>query len=232
MTDTAVPSTARRTRASLSRELILETALRITLEQPTTPLTLSRLGAELAADPTALYRHFRSRDELIRELGDHLFGEAAELIDTSGDWRDSLRAVASAVREVMLRRPALAADLGVRFTGGPNERTGAGIVADVFRRAGFPEAEVLGHTRAFGEFMLAQVVMAASMLAMPPDAQEFELGVARSLYGPSMGDTPYEYEDDVASQIVDIYVAGLEARLARTAPTAGADEIHHERGDR
>lgn len=225
-------ATSKRTRASLSRELIIDTALRVTLEQPTTPLTLTRLGAELSADPTALYRHFRNRDELVRELGDHLFGEVAVMIDASGDWQEVLRDIAVTMRRVMLQRPALAADLGVRFTGGPNERAGAAVIFDVLRRAGFAEEDVPRLARAFGEFMLAQVVMAASMLSMSADAQEFELQVARSLYGPSMGATPYDYEDDVGRQIIDTYLAGLAAELeAQARPTPRANMIHHERGD-
>ncbi len=229
---TAAASSGRRSRPSLSRELIVETALRLTLEQPATPLTLARLGTELAADPTALYRHFRSRDELIRELGDHLFGEVAAMVDLAGSWHDALREIAGTVRLVMLRRPALAADLGVRFTGGPNERAGVAIIADVFRRAGFAEDQVLPQTRAFGEFMLAHVVMSASLLTMTPDGQEFELQVARSLYGPAVRSTSYEYESDVASQIVDIYIDGLAAALERQAGSVPrANMIHHERGD-
>ena len=37
----------RRMRPALSRDVIAEVALRLTLEQPATPLTLARLGAEV-----------------------------------------------------------------------------------------------------------------------------------------------------------------------------------------
>ena len=60
---------ARRSRPVLSRDVIAHVALRLTLEQPATPLTLARLGAELGADPTALYRHYRSRDESVARPG-------------------------------------------------------------------------------------------------------------------------------------------------------------------
>jgi AcrR family transcriptional regulator len=215
----------------LSRELIAETAMRMTLEHPTTPLTLARLGAELSADPTAIYRHFRSRAELVRELADRLFGEALTIAEVTDDWVQSLRNVAASIREVMLRRPALAADIGTRFTGGPNERRGVAILREILVGAGFSEADVSNHLRALGEMVLAEVVMTASLLALPSDEQEFELSVARSLYSAEpIGSL--DYEDNTFSWILETYLEGLQARLRRaTRPSAGANMNHQQGGD-
>lgn len=211
--------TAARPRPALSRDSIAETALRITLEQPATPLTLARLGAELSADPTAIYRHYRSRDELIRDLGDRLFGEVADTVELTDDWVQSLRNVAATVRTVLLRRPALAADLGTRFTGGVNERRGVVILRGILEQAGFAADVIPHHLRAFGELMLAEVVMTATLLSMPAADQQFELDVSRSLYGDIAGDS-FEYEDLTFRWILDTYLDGLQVQLR-----------HHERGD-
>jgi AcrR family transcriptional regulator len=215
----------------LSRDTIADTAMRMTLEQPTTPLTLARLGSELAADPTALYRHYRSRDELIRELADRLYGEVVESARITADWVESLRNVAGSLRVVMLRRPALAADIGTRFTGGPNERRGVAQLRDILRSAGFAEPDIGNHLRALGEMVLAEVVMTASLLTLPTDAQRFELEVARSLYG-SDADDSLQYEDTTFSWIFETYLEGLQARLRRTThPRESANMIDHERGE-
>jgi AcrR family transcriptional regulator len=222
---------ARRPRPVLSRELIADTAMRLTLEQPTTTLTLARLGAELSADPTALYRHYRSRDELIRELADRLYGEIADVVIITDDWTESLRNAAGAIRSVMLRRPALAADIGTRFTGGANERRGSGILRDVLVRAGFSEPEVADHLRALGEMILSGVVMTATLLILPPEEQEFELSVAGALYGGEARDS-LDYENRTFSWIFETYLEGLQARLRRTThPREGVNMIDHERGE-
>ena len=227
----AVVSTTARLRPVLSRDTIADTALRMTLEQPTMPFTLARLGAELSADPTAIYRHYRSRDELIRDLGDRLFGEVAEMAVITDDWIQSMRNVASSVRTVLLRRPALAADLGTRFTGGPNERRGIVILRGILQGAGFPDDDIPHHMRAFGELMLAEVVMTATLLSMPSDAQQFELDVSQSLYGRVAGDS-LEYEDRTFGWILDTYLEGLQVQLRRSQhPPEGAADIHHERGE-
>lgn len=201
-------------------------------EQPRTPLTLARLGAELEADPTAVYRHFASRAELVRAMGDRLFGEVLAELPVEDDWQEWFRGAAKAVRRVLLRHPALAADQGLRFTGGPNERDGVRIIIERFRDAGFPEEHLPAMARAFGEFMLSNVVMAAAMLTLPPDEQEFELAVSRSLYSPEATASAYEYEDRVAELIIDTYIAGLDAQLARIqAQRAGSGSNHQERGE-
>ncbi len=231
MTQTAT----RRVRPVLSRDGIAETALRMTLERPFTPLTLARLGAELSADPTALYRHYRSRDDLIRELGDRLFGEMVgtlEAAEATNDWEAMLGRVTTVMRTVLLRRPALAADLGTRFTGGPNEQRGVALVRGILERAGFPSHDASVQARAFGELVLSAVVMTASMMSLPSDAQEFELEVSRSLYG---GDVrgALEYEDTTFDSIFETYLLGLRARLGHTnGTTEGANMNHHERGER
>ncbi|MEN9644816.1 MAG: hypothetical protein RL238_1485 [Actinomycetota bacterium] len=223
--------TAARPRPVLSRDSIAETALRITLEQPGTPLTLARLGAELSADPTAIYRHYRSRNELIRDLGDRLFGEVADTVVIVDDWVQSLRNIADTVRVVLLRRPALAADLGTRFTGGANERRGIVILRGILQHAGFADHEIAHHLRAFGELMLAEVVMTATLLSLSPDEQQFELDTSRSLYGDFAGDS-LDYEDLTFRSILDTYLDGLQVQLERSQRrVSGAADIHHERGE-
>ena len=224
-------STAARLRPVLSRDTIADTALRMTLEQPALPFTLARLGAELSADPTAIYRHYRSRDELVRDLGDRLFGEVADTVVITDDWVESLRNVAATVRAVMLRRPALAADLGTRFTGGANEQRGIVILRGIMQRAGFPDDMIAHHLRAFGELMLAEVVMTATLLSMSPEGQQFELDVSQSLYGRVAGDS-LEYEDRTFQWILDTYLDGLQVQLERSQRRIeGAATIHHERGE-
>ncbi len=219
----------RRSRPTLSRDTIADTAMRVTLEQPTTPLTLARLGAELSADPTALYRHYRSRDELIRELADRLFGEITDTAEITDDWIESLRNIAATIRIVLLRRPALAADMGTRFTGGPNERRGVAMLREILLRAGFPETDVPNHLRALGELVLAEVVMAASLLALPRDAQEFELSVARSLYGADSGDS-MTYEAHTFSWIFETYLNGMQLQLREGVHPAPGANMNRQQG--
>src|SRR5918994_530988 len=74
-------------RVRLDRDRILDAAEAIASNEGVGKLTMRRLGAELGADPTALYRHFRDKKELLVELADRLFGRSLEL-DPSLPWRE------------------------------------------------------------------------------------------------------------------------------------------------
>lgn len=213
MTDLAEP----RSRPVLSREVITEAALRLTLEQPTAPLTLARLGAALGADPTAIYRHFRNRADLVAHLYEHLFGEASAGFELPDDWRDALVGIASRVRSTLLSRPALAVEAGVRFTGGANERAGVEMVIDVFRRAGFPDADARLHARIFGALLMATITSSAAALIGDDAGHTDDLAVAARLFGQDLPDSIGEYEEQTFALVLRTHVAGLEALLRSAA---------------
>jgi AcrR family transcriptional regulator len=78
-------------RARLDRERIVDAAEAIVRAEGVGRLTLRRIGAELGADPTAVYRHFRNKQELLIHLADRLFGTEPEL-DPDLGWRDTFKA--------------------------------------------------------------------------------------------------------------------------------------------
>lgn len=202
-----------RMRPVLSRDIIAGVALQLTLEQSTTPLTLARLGAELGADPTALYRHYRSRDELLRDLADRVFVTVNDSFQHQDDWRTSLRQFALRLRTEFLRRPALVAEVGARFTGGPNERRSIELHREILRRAGFPEDVVTSQTRALGSLFVGHAVMTAILMALPQSALDIDVAIAREVNGDDITDS-YEFENHSFDIILDTYLDGLETQLA------------------
>ena len=59
------------------------------------------------ADPTAIYRHFRSRDELLRAMGDRCLAGVVDDLPTAS-WRDCIRELCIRIRAANLAQPALA----------------------------------------------------------------------------------------------------------------------------
>jgi AcrR family transcriptional regulator len=230
--ETGLSVVEERTRPVLSRELIAEAALRLTLDQPRASLTLARLGAELGADPTAIYRHFRNRDELLLHLVDRLFVESLEGFEPSPAWQGSLTELAERSRQALLRRPALAADAAWRFTGGPGERAAVTLLHSILCDAGFEPDEALEHVRAFGEMMLAHIVMTAASLSAGDAAHEADMVVAERLHGAKVLSTSYGYEAAAFALMLRVHIAGLEALLAdrSSQPDLGqSDSTPHTR---
>ncbi len=78
------------TRPRLDRGSILDAVEAIARTEGVGKLTMRRIGAELGADPTAVYRHFRNKDELLIQLADRLFGSEIE-VDPGLSWREQMK---------------------------------------------------------------------------------------------------------------------------------------------
>ncbi|HST39104.1 MAG TPA: TetR/AcrR family transcriptional regulator [Conexibacter sp.] len=89
--DRSAPARGGGRRARLDRDAIVAVAERVVAAEGLDALSMRRIGAELNADPTALYRHFRNKEELLVELAARSFAEAPAL-DPADDWRVRLRA--------------------------------------------------------------------------------------------------------------------------------------------
>lgn len=74
----------------LDRGRILDAAERIVGCEGLSALTMRRIGSELGADPTAVYRHFANKDALLTCLADRMFASEPEL-DLAMAWQGRLR---------------------------------------------------------------------------------------------------------------------------------------------
>lgn len=95
-------------RGRLSRERILDAALRVADRGGLNGLSMRALGAELGANPMAVYHHFADKGALMRALVDRVFGGFAPPRTASDDsWDARLRAWAHAYRTLVLEHPGL-----------------------------------------------------------------------------------------------------------------------------
>jgi AcrR family transcriptional regulator len=94
-------TTARR-RTPLTRERVLQTAVRRADEGGIASLSMRKLGQELGVEAMALYHHFANKDDLVDGMVDLVFGEI-ELPPSSRDWRTAMRQRAIGVRNALLR---------------------------------------------------------------------------------------------------------------------------------
>lgn len=126
----------------LSREVIVDAYLRLVEAEESDTVSLRRLGAELGADPTAVYRHFRDKNEILTAAADRLLAEVTEGLEPVGGWRDQLRDVLLALRRVYLAHPR--ALLALQLAP-PRLENGFGNVERciaLLREAGLPGHEV------------------------------------------------------------------------------------------
>lgn len=225
---TRLPRT--RERVSLSRELILETAMQLADSEGARSLTLTRLGRALGADPTALYRHFRNKDELLLAMGDQIMAEAVAGIEPGKSWLDTLRSAAWSMRRAYLARPALGAQSASRFTGGEAEMQLVDTITAELTKAGLDPEAAARHGRAFAEVVLGHIGITATLLSLPTDLQEQDVAIGLRVYAtPAQGPatqsmvrthvaTALEDEDEVFRTILETYLEGLRSTLSTARP--------------
>jgi AcrR family transcriptional regulator len=89
-------------RAPLSRERVLDAAIKLADRGGLESLTMRRLGQELGVEGMALYYHFANKDEVIDGMVDLVFSEI-DLPAAGADWKTAMRRRAQSLRETLLR---------------------------------------------------------------------------------------------------------------------------------
>lgn len=97
-------------RQRLSRDGILASAQQLIDDLGMPGLTMRALAARLDADPSAVYRHFRNKDDLLGALADASLAEmpAPRPPGPGEDWRQAVHAAARDFRATIRDRPGLA----------------------------------------------------------------------------------------------------------------------------
>ncbi|PJN39671.1 TetR family transcriptional regulator [Streptomyces sp. CB02959] len=195
MAERVVPEPQRRRRRPtkqgvvLSRQLIVETALRLVGQHGAEALTVRRLGAALGADPSAVYRYFRNTDDLLLAVADELIGRAQHGWRPTGDWRADLREIGLRIHRAYQAHPQAALLAAHRTTGRTHEARAVEAILGVLRGAGFPDPEAVRIYHAFVDQSLGFAALDAAALALPAAARTADHVVWQASYGRLTADT-------------------------------------------
>ncbi len=142
-------------RGTLSVDGIVTECLAMLDEHGPAGLTFRKIGARLGVDPTAIYRHFRNKDELILAIADHLMGQALDGFTPSEDWRDTIRDLLWRTRSVYLAHPHAAVLGTIRVTRREGEMRIVEIILAALEEAGFDGEEAARLYRVLDDLNLA-----------------------------------------------------------------------------
>ncbi|GLX34123.1 TetR family transcriptional regulator [Streptomyces roseochromogenus] len=165
------PTRSKRAGSQLTPDAIIEASLRIAARGSADAFTVRRLGEELGADPTAVYRHFRDKDDLLLSVADRTLGEVLDSIPGGLDWKDRLRALAAGSLEVALKYPVVGSTMASRTTRRPNEFRVVELILGAVTEAGLEGAEAAVHYRMVGDSLLAYVGQRAAYMLFDPDVR-------------------------------------------------------------
>lgn len=92
---------------TLSRERIVESALKLADVEGMEALSMRRLAAELGVDPMAIYYHVPNKKALISGLVESVFSEIQIPLTGDEDWRERVRHFVYAYRDLARAHPNL-----------------------------------------------------------------------------------------------------------------------------
>src|SRR5207342_3691195 len=130
-----------RRRTPLTRERVLNTAVRRADESGIESLSMRKLGQELGVEAMAVYYHFANKDEVLDGIIDLVFGEI-DLPIAGADWRAAMRRRAISVRDVLARHRWAIGMMESRRNPGPANLRHHDAVIGNLRAAGFEMALV------------------------------------------------------------------------------------------
>lgn len=149
-------------KARLDRDTIVAAGLKLAAQPGVASVSVRDLGAELGADPTAIYRHFRGKDDLMRSLLDEVTGMSLNRVDAEpDDWKEGLIQLATATLDLFETYPAIGVEATVLTTGGPHELDAIEFMLDAFSRAGLEGDDLVNHYA----LMASQVLAGAAGIA-------------------------------------------------------------------
>jgi len=130
------PEPATETRAPLSKELVLRTAVALADRHGIESLSMRKLADELGAGAMSLYYHVPNKEELIDGMVDIVFSEI-EPPPLELDWKTAMRRRAHSTREVLNRHRWAVGLMEGRMKPGPAGIRLREAILGCLRRAGF-----------------------------------------------------------------------------------------------
>ncbi|WP_306317052.1 MULTISPECIES: TetR/AcrR family transcriptional regulator [unclassified Streptomyces] len=161
---------------SLSPDQIIEVATRICDEEDVDVLTIRRLASELGVGPMTLYSYFRSKEEILDGIADHVMGKFRLPSEDVTAPADVVRSLAWAFLGMMREHPSIVRLFSTRVNTGPESMRGAfDSVIGQLRAVGFADHDAV---RAYG--MILQYTLGFASYQAPrswgkpdhPDVEE------------------------------------------------------------
>lgn len=128
--------TASKQRQKLSRERIVETALRIMDTEGLDAVTMRRVGRELGVEAMSLYNHVANKDDILDGMVDLILTDI-EVPGTGTDWKGAMRQRSLSAHRVLLVHPWAAVLLMSRYNIGPGMTAYLDATLGRLREGGF-----------------------------------------------------------------------------------------------
>ncbi|NKX54477.1 TetR/AcrR family transcriptional regulator [Arthrobacter sp. E918] len=203
----------------------MSAAVQILDEHGLNGLTFARLGKQLGASPTAMYRHFSSREEILIAVADELVRQSIDGYVPAVSWLDSLRDLAYRAWRTFERHPAAAAQTYHLLTGGPNELRVVDAILAALHQAGWRGEAAVKQYHMYSQFVLAVSGSHAAQVAQDDTGSSVASTWVQEYRPARPEDYPYvsAVREELRSiDFFEVYVGLVDALLSAMAAQAPA----------
>ncbi|GAA1193057.1 TetR/AcrR family transcriptional regulator [Prauserella alba] len=155
-----------------STDEILDAAAALLRTTDAESFSVRKLAQTLGTDSSSLYRHFRSKTELLRAVADRVLLAAVDDYRPEGDWKQRITALALRVRGAFGQQPQLAAVWGRYVSSGTGSRLVMEEILQALQLAGLPDEQVPAHYHRLAVLLSALVASDAGISAVDPAERE------------------------------------------------------------
>ena len=206
-------------RPQLDRDVIVAAALE--LAAAAEAVTFRSLGTALGSDPTAVYRHFRDKDELMRAVVDRLIMLSQERVDGEASWREQLHDGALATMDVFAAHPHVGVDSSTIATGGPGELSAINWILTQLERAGLGKEQAVRFYAAYSSYVLAAAAALSRQRLHDEDSTTRWVGDLRAVDAARLPALSAVIPELVALSDRDVFLTGIEVFLDSVEAVAG-----------
>lgn len=122
--------------SELTREDVIDAAAELVAERGYAGLSMRALAQRCGVATMTLYRHVRTKEDLLGALADRVLGELELPAPDTLTWQEQLATVFRSVHDLLLEHPDLVEIAARQHVAGEAAYRGAEVVLDALRRAG------------------------------------------------------------------------------------------------
>jgi AcrR family transcriptional regulator len=212
------------TRPRLDRDTIVATGLDLAAESGAPTLSVRDLGVRLGADPTAIYRHYRNKDELMMAMLDELITRSVAAVRADrAQWRERMLELARSTFDLFAEHPSIGAEAIVLTTHGQGEMDAIELILEALTVAGLSGTTLVRYYAALSSHMLAGAAGTARARA-EQGGDDTDLWIDRPL---TIDPRRHPHVAAVATELTDladrdVFLLGVESILDAAERAAAA----------
>jgi AcrR family transcriptional regulator len=213
-------------RERLTRDRIIEAALRVMDAEGLEGVTMRRIGRELGVEAMSLYNHVEDKDDILDGVTERVMTEFEYPVRT-GDWAEDARAMAREWRRLLRLHPSVIQLLAERHKPleGPAAYGAMDAALGLLRSAGLSERDAAQAFNALVSYILGYVTMEPGLMIGYDEEHATQLDLALEAVGGSgldnvMACFPHFTDCDTDQQFdfgLDLIFRGIRAGVGGSA---------------